>query len=65
MTKLKLDLKVGESVKFDNGRIEVSLLEKSGQRARLEIKAVPDVKIDTPAKRQDADVAKQGLTIQR
>jgi sRNA-binding carbon storage regulator CsrA len=54
-------LRVGESVKFDGGRIEVTLLEKSGQRARLDIRADKDVKIDTPKKA--ADVAKQGLTM--
>ena len=65
MTNLKLDLKVGESVKFDGGRIEVILHEKSGQRARLEIKAQQDVRIDTPSKRTDSDIAKQGLTLTR
>jgi urease beta subunit len=60
---LKLDLRVGESVRFDNGRISVTLLEKSGQRARLDINADPSVRIE-PQKSSAADVVKHGLTRQ-
>jgi hypothetical protein len=59
---LKIDLRVGESVSFDEGRISVTLLEKSGQRARLDIVAAPDVRIDQPRQRT-ADAAKNGLTL--
>lgn len=47
---------------FDEGRISVTLLEKSGQRARLDIVAAPDVRIDQPRQRT-ADAAKNGLTL--
>jgi hypothetical protein len=44
-TGLSVELKVGESVSIDNGRITVTLEDKSGRRARLNISASPDVKI--------------------
>lgn len=59
---LKIDLRVGETVRFDDGRVAVTLLEKSGQRARLEIVAAPDVRIDQPRQRA-AEAAKHGLTL--
>lgn len=63
MTNLKVDLRVGETLKFNDGQIVVTLLEKSGQRARLDVRAEQDVKITTPRTRQAADVAKSGLTV--
>lgn len=60
---LKLDLRVGETVTFDGGRITVTLLDKSGQRARLDIKAEEGVKIGTPRVALAADQAKKGLTL--
>ena len=63
MTKLKLDLRVGESVSFDNGRISISLLEKSGQRARLDIRASEDVKIATPKDESASSAARSGITL--
>lgn len=63
MTALKLDLRVGESVTFDQGRIKLTLLEKSGQRARLDIRADEDVKITTAKGQTSATVAKSGLTL--
>lgn len=59
---LKIDLRVGETVRLDDGRITVTLLEKSGQRARLDIVAAPDVRIDQPRQRT-AEAAKNGLTL--
>lgn len=63
MSKLKLDLRIGESVSFDDDRIQVTLLEKSGQRARLEIKAKEDVKITTNRSNSASSIAKQGITL--
>ena len=63
MAKLSLDLKVGETVKFDNGRIAISLVEKSGKLARLDIKMADDVRIETPRKQAAVDVARNGLTL--
>jgi len=62
---LKLDLAVGETVSFDNGRITITLLEKSGQRARLDIKADDGVKINTPRSTQAAEQARRGLSVDR
>lgn len=42
---LYLDLKIGESVNIDNDRVTVTLREKSGQRARLEIQADKSIPI--------------------
>ena len=46
-----LDVKVGESVCIDGGRVVLTVLEKSGQRARLSFRVKEDVKVErvTPA----------------
>lgn len=62
LTTLKLDVKVGESVTFDHGRINMTLLDKSGRLARLEIKAHEDVKIKH-IKMDAGSLARGGLTI--
>lgn len=59
---LKIDLRVGESVRFDDGRISVTLLEKSGRLAKLEIVAAPDVVINQPGQRA-SEAARNGLTL--
>ena len=61
MSKLKLDLRVGETVSFDNGRINLLLLEKSGQRARIEINAKEDIKISREAKPSLFSIATKGI----
>lgn len=63
MSKLNLDLRVGESINFDNDRIKITLLEKSGQRARLEINAQKDVVINTARSDKASSVAKNGLNL--
>lgn len=40
------DVRVGESLLLDGGRIKVTVEEKSGQRARLSIDANKDVQIE-------------------
>lgn len=62
LTTLKLDVKVGESVSFDGGRINLTLLDKSGRLARLEISAHEDVKIKHQ-KVEASSLARNGLTI--
>ena len=64
MSRIKQDLRVGESISFDDGRIVVTLLEKSGQRARLDITAADDVVV-TPKKSgsQASVVAKNGIKL--
>lgn len=62
LTTLKLDVKVGESVSFDDGRINVTLLDKSGRLARMEIRAQADVKINHQ-KLGAGSLARGGLTI--
>lgn len=44
----KIDLRVGETLQLDGGRITVTLLEKSGQRARISVEADESVKVQPP-----------------
>ena len=41
-----IEVKVGESVSVDRGRVVVTLLEKSGQRARLGFDAEKDISVN-------------------
>ena len=50
---MKVDLRVGETLRFNGGQIVVTLLEKSGQRARISVEADDSVRIQLPAR--DAD----------
>lgn len=45
---MKVDLRVGEALRLDGGRIVFTLLEKSGQRARISVEADDSVKIQLP-----------------
>jgi sRNA-binding carbon storage regulator CsrA len=62
LSQIKQDLRVGESISFDEGRIVVTLLEKSGQRARLDIRADDAVKVTVNKSEIAASLAKNGLT---
>ena len=42
---LKLDVRVGDAVQIDDGRITIRVEDKSGQRTRLAFDAPRDVKI--------------------
>lgn len=42
---LHIDLQVGQSVSIDDGRVTVTLRDKSGKRARLEFEADRSVSI--------------------
>jgi len=63
---IKQDLKVGDSITFDNGRIEITILKKSGQIARLDIKAESDVVLSVSKAGSSASaIAKNGLTMNK
>jgi sRNA-binding carbon storage regulator CsrA len=62
VTRLKIDLKTGDSVSFDDGRISITLLEKSGKLARLDVQAAKDVKI-SHSKLRDSSMASNGITV--
>lgn len=47
---LKVDLRVGETLTFNNGQIVVTLLKKSGQRARISVEADASVHIKPPSR---------------
>lgn len=47
---LKVDLRVGETLTFNGGQIVVTLLEKSGQRARISVEADDSVLIQPPSR---------------
>jgi len=63
---IKQDLKVNDSITFDNGRIVITILKKSGQIARLDIKAESDVVLSVnKAGSSASDIAKNGLTMNK
>jgi len=49
---LKVDLRVGETLTFNDGQIVVTLLEKSGQLARISVDADASVHIQPPPPRK-------------
>ena len=53
---LKVDLRVGETLTFNNGQIVVTLLEKSGQRARISVEADDSVLIQPPSRESPVSV---------
>lgn len=63
MSSLKLDLRVGDTVLLDGGKIKITVLDKSGQRARLDINAKDDVKIETQKNYDAASIVKNGINI--
>lgn len=54
-----VDLKVGQSMTIDGGRIVISLTEKTGQRAQLKVLAAPDIKIERPGASSSGSGARQ------
>lgn len=59
---LKLDVKVGDSVSIDEGKIIVSLMSKTGQLAKLDIAADKKIKIEH-IKMGASHAARKGLTV--
>jgi len=53
---MKVDLRVGEQLAFNGGQIVITLLEKSGQRARIGVEADDSVRIQLPS-RESHDVS--------
>lgn len=47
-----VELRVGEALTLDSGRILITLESKSGQRARLRIQADASLSIVVPARRE-------------
>lgn len=58
---MKVDLRVGEELRLDGGRIIVTLLEKSGQRARISVEADDSVKIQLPAHSHERGEAQEKM----
>jgi len=65
MSSLKYDMRVGDTIKLDGGKIKITLLDKSGQRARLDINAENSVTIETPSAVKAHDLAKNGVNLKR
>ena len=64
MPLMKVDVRVGETVRMDgSGSIAVTLASKSGQRARLEIRADESVRIHTPRRVSQREIVKNGLAV--
>lgn len=61
MSSRKIELRAGESVSFD-GPAKVTLLEKSGRVARLDVQAETTVKI-TQSSLSASSMARGGLTV--
>jgi len=61
MSNLKVDLRVGESISL-GGLATITLLEKSGKIARLDVKADESVKI-RHVKTEASQLAAGGITV--
>ena len=60
---LRLDLRPGEGVDIENGRIVIRLEQKSGQICRLAVEAAKDIPIKRVERVQSpAQIASMGLT---
>ncbi|MEK6244023.1 MAG: hypothetical protein AABM33_05925 [Pseudomonadota bacterium] len=60
---ISFDLRVGESLAIDGGKVLVTLLEKSGQRARLAFIVAEGIDFVKGKKaKAGAEQAKRGLT---
>jgi hypothetical protein len=58
---LKIDLKIGEVVDIEGGRIRIKLIEKSGQRASLEF--IADKSISIERRKSPAHFALRGINL--
>ena len=61
MAGLKVDVRIGESIKI-NGPATITLMEKSGKIARLEVRAAKSVTIEH-IKETASRLARSGLTV--
>ena len=58
---LKLDVRVGDAVEIDDGRITIRVEDKSGQRTRLAFEAAGDIKIRMVEEKPTAAVPRKVL----
>lgn len=59
-----IEIKVGESISIDAGRVVVTLLEKSGQRAKLGFDAAKDAAVNkNTAFPSGAAQARKGIAV--
>lgn len=49
---MNINLRVGQTLKFNDGLISVTVLEKTGQRIKLKVEADDSVSIQPPPKEQ-------------
>ena len=54
MSGLTLDLKEGDVVEIDGGRIKLKLVQKSNRQLRLNIEADRSIPIDVPKKQTES-----------
>lgn len=47
---MNINLRVGQTLKFNDGLISVTVLEKTGQRIKLRVEADDSVRIQPPPK---------------
>ncbi len=62
---MKVDLRVGEPLRFNGGQIVITLLEKSGQRARISVEADDSVSIQLPTREPVAELDVSSLVMQK
>lgn len=48
MTILRRELEAGEQLSLDDGRVVITLEEKSGRKARFKVEIQPWVRVDKP-----------------
>jgi hypothetical protein len=61
---MKIELRVGETLSFEgSGKATITLMEKSGQRARLDIQADDSVKMSKNTPVSGAAMARNGLSV--
>lgn len=58
---LSMDLKVGDSVSIDGGRVVITVEEKSGKRARLKFQQESGARVERVATNPVAHVARLGV----
>jgi len=64
MAILKLDMRPGETLKLSGlGGASLTLMAKSGQRARFEVRADEGVRITPPSKSSIRSVVGRGVTL--
>lgn len=64
MQTYRTDLRVGESLSIDSGRVIMTLEEKSGQRARLAFTSTEEVRFDKDVRgRTGATNAARGIRV--